>query len=112
MLFQLALVRLTERLRSSSDLAAFAQALHKFTVGQRHANAVIRKRLSIWLDRQCTPSQAPRGQRGVVGDADVSFLNLVRNPVVGRVRALGDDDQFHQWILAWADAAIADQIGF
>jgi hypothetical protein len=30
-------------------------------VGQRHADAVFRKWLSIGLDGQCAPFQAPRG---------------------------------------------------
>ncbi len=59
---------------------------------------------------QCTPFQTPRGQWDVVGDADVGFLNLVRHPIVGSVCTPGDDDQFHQWILAGTNAAIANQI--
>lgn len=40
-----------------------------------------------------------------------AFLDVICDPIVRRVRALGHDDQFDQWVLTGANATITHHIG-
>ena len=109
---ELRAVGFAEGFRAAGDFAAFAQVLHQLAVGQRHADAVLGKRLAVGFEGESAAFQTPRRQRDVAGDADVGLLNVLGDPVVGGVRSLFDNDQFDQRASAGADAAIADQTGF
>jgi hypothetical protein len=105
-------IRFVEQSRSAGNFTSFAQDMHQLPCGQGGTDSIFRIGIPIGFQCQRVLFQTARCQRDVVGNAYVELLNVVGDPVVSYICALGNDYQLRRRILARTQPAIADQIGF
>src|SRR6185312_3122608 len=86
----------------------FPQMAAQFAYAQRHADPLGGERLAVRAQHARVPVEAARRQRDVGGDADIAGGDMLRDPVIGGIRAFRHRDMTHQGIGGRPQAAIAD----
>lgn len=68
---------------------------HQIARGQNIADIGGRQRLAVMFQHMGPVFNAARGQGDVAGDDDVTLCGAIRDPHIGHVGAVGDDDGLH-----------------